>query len=133
MSGIKFKCTQCGACCKKVGEIQSKDFPQNFVKRDGSCIHLLADNSCRIYDTRPDICKVHKWYKAQTRKKRTAAGEKNPLYRLSRKEYYKANNLMCNKLQSEAGMPIEYRIDLGVYDKPALAQGDSPGGAGHVQ
>lgn len=28
------------------------------AKPDGSCIHLNADNTCAVYETRPLVCRV---------------------------------------------------------------------------
>jgi Fe-S-cluster containining protein len=57
----KFNCTKCGACCRLV-----PDVVLNFYKlpraEGGGCGHLLSDNSCNIYNDRPDICNVHTMY-----------------------------------------------------------------------
>ena len=50
----KWKCTECGACCKATPALTVLGFP---VKDDGSCIKLV-DNKCSIYEDRPQICRV---------------------------------------------------------------------------
>jgi len=49
----KFRCSGCGACCRRVG-------------------HLNEEGQCNVYDSRPDICRVDvmykkKWSKTMTR------------------------------------------------------------------
>jgi len=54
----KFPCAQCGACCRHIDLI-----PQlaGFDRGDGVCIHLCG-NLCRIYEDRPEICRVDAMY-----------------------------------------------------------------------
>ena len=33
-------------------------FPKDWIKEDGSCIHLDTNNLCKIYNTRPDYCRI---------------------------------------------------------------------------
>lgn len=40
-------------------EMYEIDFPYS-VKPDGSCSQLDENNRCKIYDTRPDICRIDK-------------------------------------------------------------------------
>lgn len=53
----KFNCSKCGACCKLIPDPVLKIYglPRS---KNGGCGHLLADNSCSIYDARPDVCNV---------------------------------------------------------------------------
>ena len=53
---MKFPCTSCGACCRRVAQVPDHGLP---VKDDGSCGHLV-NNLCSIYHHRPDICRVDK-------------------------------------------------------------------------
>ena len=57
-----FGCWKCGACCKIAGLT-----PQlaHWNRGDGACIHLQADNSCGIYETRPDVCRVNKMWERE--------------------------------------------------------------------
>ena len=60
MSTNKFPCVGCGACCRKLhllNEEQLKDAGLE-AREDGSCVNLKEDNSCSIYEDRPDICIV---------------------------------------------------------------------------
>ncbi len=78
MTGMdKFDCTGCGACCKVLPK-PFLDFFKLPESPSGGCGHLLPDNRCAIYDTRPWVCDVRKvwevrgkvsWdeYKAQSR------------------------------------------------------------------
>jgi uncharacterized protein len=52
---MAFECSQCGACCRHVDTLDG--FPEPF-DATGRCAHLGDDNACRIYDTRPLICRV---------------------------------------------------------------------------
>ncbi|AUW38644.1 YkgJ family cysteine cluster protein [Vibrio parahaemolyticus] len=56
-----FPCYSCGKCCANVdlsAETKSLD------RGDGICRHLnVEDKQCRIYDTRPDICRVELQYR----------------------------------------------------------------------
>lgn len=61
----KFPCTSCGACCRRLNL-----FPKGFIESHGleaddkgHCVNLNDDNTCRIYEDRPEICIVnHKKY-----------------------------------------------------------------------
>jgi Fe-S-cluster containining protein len=49
-------CTRCGACCQDVHLVNLPAKPGTTV-----CLHLLEDNSCAIYDERPEVCRVTNW------------------------------------------------------------------------
>lgn len=54
----KFNCDSCGLCCvhcNKIEELLSYD------AGGGRCKYLKEDNSCEIYETRPNICRVD-WF-----------------------------------------------------------------------
>ncbi|VXC97565.1 Flagellin N-methylase [Pseudomonas sp. 8Z] len=55
-----FSCNRCMECCRRVHllpETAAMD------RGDGVCRHLDEDNpGCRIYDERPDACRVDKQY-----------------------------------------------------------------------
>jgi len=53
-----WECIKCGACCKLAGLVLP-----DLDRGDGGCKHLLRDNTCEIYDNRPDICRVPGWMK----------------------------------------------------------------------
>ncbi len=50
----KFKCIECGACCKEMDWA----YPQLTVQGTTRCQHLQEDNRCEIYETRPYFCRV---------------------------------------------------------------------------
>ncbi len=57
-----FPCNSCGACCKSV---QLSKLTANLDRGDGTCRHFDdAQNTCLIYDTRPDICNVQHTYES---------------------------------------------------------------------
>jgi len=77
---LKFPCTGCGICCTRVwlakGTLSKEEFPFD-VKKDGSCEMLGKDNTCKVYENRPDICRIDKMY------------EKEHSKTMTRKEAYK--------------------------------------------
>lgn len=99
----KFNCTGCGACCRLIGHIvfsaryrvemgerdgvllEAANFPYD-VKGDGSCSMLDEENKCRVYEDRPDICKVSRMYEKYNTHK-------------TRSEYYAENEEACVVLQ----------------------------------
>lgn len=99
MEELKFKCTMCGACCRKAGELGI--MPQ---REDGACIYLDNDNGCKIYEIRPEICRVRSMYEKRRDK-----------MNITEKEYYRFSNFHCNLLMNEYGIDSSYSIDLNSY------------------
>lgn len=91
-----FPCTKCGACCMNV-----KKLLPWYALPNGKCIHLMHDNTCAIYETRPDICRSDFIPKHIVR-------EMFP----TDNEYYRAAAEMCNKLQLYYGIDAKYRINI---------------------
>jgi Fe-S-cluster containining protein len=89
-----FPCSQCGACCRRVGKF--KDFPEP-VRRDGSCSHLQEDNSCAIYETRPLVCRI-------------TEGHRVFFPELSEKDYLEGNIKACNEMIIQDGLDAKYLI-----------------------
>lgn len=57
---IDFPCQQCGACCKQVNLSAQTAF---LDRGDGICLHLdLKSSLCKIYNERPEVCNVQKYY-----------------------------------------------------------------------
>lgn len=83
---MDFPCTSCGACCRRVYMSHEGLFPQEWVKEDGSCIHLTKENRCAIYETRPEYCRINYF-----------AGE----FGMSEKEYHLLNAKICNQWMAE--------------------------------
>lgn len=94
---MKFPCTGCGCCCKRVGLVKNflteDQFPYN-PKDDGSC-EMLIDNKCSVYDNRPEICDVYKMSLKSD---------------LDIKEYYKQSIDQCNGFMDEDNIPLNFRI-----------------------
>lgn len=86
-----FPCTGCGACCRRVGWLSKEELTENNLKADesGACVHLLPDNSCEIYETRPDICRVDVQAKDAD---------------VDIDTYYRMNIRLCNEWMDEDGM-----------------------------
>lgn len=103
---IKFNCTSCGICCKKVGGAVelSRDMVKNGSEDErikeiaafpyscdesGKCEMLGEDNLCKVYGHRPDICNVKKFY------------EKYYTKVMSNKEFFEENEKICKQWQSQ--------------------------------
>ena len=55
-----FQCDKCALCCRSLSGIS---LLENLDRGDGTCIHLdEATNLCRIYDSRPLLCRVDDCY-----------------------------------------------------------------------
>lgn len=58
---LKFPCTSCGLCCKKIG-ITPEFFKLN--RGDGICRYFNDDtNLCSIYENRPIVCRIEDYYR----------------------------------------------------------------------
>jgi len=102
-----FDCTGCGSCCRRVGKFIGKlkelGFPYE-VKEDGSCEMLGADNKCKVYDSRPDVCSVEKMY--ETVHSKTGA---------TKKEIFKKEAEICNSFIKEEKLDDKFLIDINQY------------------
>ena len=94
---MKFECSKCGACCRRAGMLGF--MPQ---REDGACIHLDEDNTCKIYETRPEFCRVDKMAKKN---------QEN----ISKLDYFKTSSAICNIWIKEDGLDSKYTIDIGRY------------------
>ena len=57
---IDFPCTQCGACCRHVNLSELTKF---LDRGDGICYHHdLNSHLCKIYENRPEVCRVDTYY-----------------------------------------------------------------------
>lgn len=70
-------------------------------RADGACINLAEDNTCKIYATRPDICRVN-----------VMAERNGKKLGLSQAEYFKKANEICNSWMEEDGIDESYRIKI---------------------
>lgn len=98
---IKFKCTSCGACCRRAGLLGL--MPQ---REDGACINLDDNNQCMIYETRPDVCRVD-----------VMAEINRHEMNMSTVDYFKLSNTICNQWIKEDRMENSYLINIGDYDE----------------
>ncbi|MCB1658829.1 MAG: YkgJ family cysteine cluster protein [Pseudomonadales bacterium] len=58
---LKFPCSACGKCCRKVGISPQTQF---LDRGDSVCRHFNeVTNLCNIYDDRPLVCRVEDYYK----------------------------------------------------------------------
>ena len=100
LSLMEFKCSACGACCVLAGRLGL--MPADPVS--GSCIHLdPLTQSCLIYETRPDICRVDVMYRKR-------------YHEMTKTEYYKANTLLCHQLIDTLQLDPSYKLDPTEYD-----------------
>lgn len=61
-----FPCTGCGACCKSILLSTQTDW---LDRGDGVCKYFDdSQNTCTIYETRPEICNVRVMYEKHYRK-----------------------------------------------------------------
>lgn len=91
---MAYPCTGCGACCRRVHMIPQ--WPLELLKEDGSCVNLLEDNSCAIYEERPTICRVD---------------EMMEIMGADKDFWYKTNADYCNTWMDEDGVEGK-RVEL---------------------
>ena len=98
-------CNSCGLCCARVGKMveQAKAAPQNnpFVRaisafpykydETGRCEKLDENHRCSIYDTRPDVCSIERFY------------DKFYRHMMSRPAFYAMSEAECHRLMAEEG------------------------------
>lgn len=106
---LVFPCTSCGLCCKQVGKAvdaakkliasnerthnvrhilvqKTAEFPYSYDE-SGRCEKLNADNTCAVYDNRPDVCSVEKtWAMAHSE--------------ISKEIYFKQAFSMCQTMMA---------------------------------
>ena len=97
---MKFKCSGCGACCRQAAKVGLPD------RGDGGCVYLKDDNSCSIYENRPDICRVDKMYE-------NLPGLSD---QLTLKEWYVENTKACHQLIDQEGIDSSYKIGIEEYE-----------------
>lgn len=97
---MEFLCSGCGACCRAAGKMNGASYGLP-IKEDGSCAHLVG-NSCSIYNSRPDICRVDKM------------AHKNPIE--TSKDYFIRSTKACHLLIDNEGLDNKYKIDIKEYD-----------------
>lgn len=91
-----FPCTSCGLCCQNISTINEL---KEFDLGNGICKYFnIIDNSCSIYDSRPDICKVDKMYETKY----------NNFF--TKNKFYIENAKVCNQLQEKYKLDNSFRI-----------------------
>lgn len=94
---MTFPCTSCGACCRRIGKLKGHDLP---VKADDSCGHLEG-NLCKIYETRPEVCRVDDLLDKMSAK-----------HDIKRETLYTWTAETCNQFQEEDGLPSSFNVPL---------------------
>ena len=120
---IKFICTKCGLCCNMVKTYKENidkfpswvqelvnEFPYDYDKRTGRCSQLADDNTCMVYENRPDLCNIDKIY------------DRYHWNWPSRIDWYKQNNRQCNKMILYHRLPKEFFVDISQYDRWLLEE-----------
>ena len=78
-----FSCDACGICCRHINGIKELG---NFMLDDGSCVNLdKTSNLCKIYETRPQICRIDEMYEAKFKRY------------FSKEAFYELNENACKK------------------------------------
>lgn len=93
--GTRFKCERCGACCRLVGLSIVPEIRALAKENSATCRHLLPNNLCAIYETRPLPCRVDELYEQmepELKNKRT------------REEWHRLNYDNCKFLRSLLGI-----------------------------
>ena len=106
---IDFPCTQCGECCRQLGNVlaNSSIFPtvtQDLLKHfpykpnpDGSCSKLTSDGLCSVYDNRPIVCNIK--LMSQVLHQNTS-------------QFYQNQAHNCNKLINNANLDPKYLVEI---------------------
>ena len=93
-----FPCTSCGLCCQNISNIKEL---KEFDLGNGVCKYFNhIDNSCKIYQDRPDICQVDKMFDIKYHKYFT------------KEEFYIENAKVCNNLQDKYKMDKSFIIKI---------------------
>ncbi len=92
----RFPCTRCGLCCQQIGHV---DALKALDRGDGVCRNYDPGAGCRIYETRPLLCRIDEAYEVYFREK-------------SREVFYQENAEVCNALQEKAGVDLIFRVKL---------------------
>lgn len=104
---MKFNCSGCQECCKRIGynlpKLREFGFPYS-VNEKGWCEKLTYDGKCSVYSKRPDICNVDKtFYLIHSKSGKT------------KKEVFLNEAKICNSFIREAGLDEKYLIDENRY------------------
>lgn len=84
-----WECKQCGTCCKMAGLLIKE-----WDRGDGGCKNLKEDNTCLIYNIRPEICRVKKDFYTEN--------QINSACSFLRKIYQKRNEYVKKNIKSDS-------------------------------
>lgn len=94
-----FPCTNCGLCCQNISTV---DELKEYDLGNGVCIHFnKIDRKCKIYETRPSICKIDEMYQMKYIKF------------FSKEEFYIENAKICNQLQAKFKLDDSFKVITG--------------------
>lgn len=92
MNNIKFECSGCGLCCKKINiaventkHIDELYFPYKW-DNNGVCENLDSDNKCKVYDNRPLLCNIEKVAE---------------VFKIDKKQFFDVNYEACKILKEQ--------------------------------
>lgn len=103
---LRFQCSQCGACCRKAGSLGLME-----DRGDGACIYLTEENTCSIYDKRPELCNMEKmWVKRNRELDLELRG-------ITKKDYFIENSQACNRMMKQDNIDERFHIDLEKYNE----------------
>lgn len=114
MDDIRFKCTECGSCCKNENlHLINKEYWGLEVTEEGHCANLTQDGKCKIYDSRPLICRVEDIYYNLEKIKEVEPRLYNQFAQFRTKtEFYIDINKKCNTLMDIYGVDSSFKIDI---------------------
>jgi len=94
-----FPCTSCGLCCQNISTV---DELKEFDSGNGVCLYFNeTDNTCKIYETRPSICRIDEMYQVRY------------IDFFSKKDFYIENAKVCNQLQLKNKLSSSFNIIIG--------------------
>lgn len=94
-----FPCTACGLCCQNISSIKELS---HFDLGNGICKYLnRMDNTCNIYETRPDICCIDKMFELKYKE------------HFTQENFYIENAKVCNSLQEQYNLDESFRVKIG--------------------
>jgi len=93
-----FPCTSCGLCCQNISTVEEL---KAFDLGNGVCKYFdTISNKCKIYEDRPQICRVDKMFDIQYSKYFT------------KEEFYIENAKVCNSLQEQYKINDSFRVKI---------------------
>lgn len=102
---MTFPCTGCGACCRVIHHADNiivRDDPTHpyyfpYTHKEGVCENLGEDNKCKIYETRPLICRIE---------------DTCEHFGYDKLDYFQCNILSCHELIDNLGMDEKWKPEF---------------------